>query len=132
MKNLIIVFALISGSIYFMTFTSAEAFAPNEPSAAAALTIECPLEIQTGIQNVPADWIPVIAPGAARLNFQEVVLYNEKGKQKIGCFYNNQKGEFALHSLHRATPANHLCKIDKGSEHPRTVDCTPVIIVKKN
>lgn len=130
MKNLIVVFALISVSIYFVTFTSVEAFAPNEP--VAALTIECPLEIQTGIQNVPADWIPAVAPGAARLNFQEVVLYNENGKQKIGCFYSNQKGEFALHSLHRAAPANHLCKINKSVEHPRTVDCTPVIIIKKN
>jgi len=135
MKILIIVFALILVSIYFAVSTPTEAYTPNESERMMTIDIECPSSIKTGILNVPQGWSPLVAPGAARINFQEVILSKENGRPKIGCFYSNEKGEFALHQLHQTMPANYTCKVAQPvseTKFRRLVTCSPRIITKKN
>jgi hypothetical protein len=106
----------------------------ERPLLNAWITIECPLYIQTGILNVPQGWSPAVAPGAAQINFQEVVLSKQNARVDVGCFYSNQTGAFSFHSLHRTVPTNYVCKVEKLSEtkFERTVSCTFRISTKKN
>jgi hypothetical protein len=125
MKNSIIALSPILFAICMVVFMPTKA-------AAQTITIECPLSIQTGILNVPQDWSAEVAPGARRINFQEIILSKENGKPTVGCYYSNEQGKFALFSLRRTLPANFLCKVNNGIEKPRSVSCVPVIKLKKN
>lgn len=130
MKILAVLCVLISISNYFAVFTATNAEKTAESTL--MMTVECPLEIKIGIQNVPEGWSPFVMAGAARQSFRNVVVSKEGGNSLIGCYYDNSKDGFPPYALSRAMPANFACKADTGVERPRTVTCVPRINNKRD
>ncbi len=128
MKFLSILSALITIAVY-LAITA-------PPEMTPAMQIQCPLEVTLGIQNVPENWNPFVAPGLENQSFQSVYVSNEDGKSVIGCYYLNPKSaksgdlEFAPYHLSRTLTGNYNCKAD--GKFGRTVNCIPKINVKKN